>query len=280
MNFQRGNGNILRGVFGIFARSARFINYILLPLLIISFAVAGYAGEAPRKKIPFQPGEKLAYRGTWGKLDAGELTMEVLPITRIGSVEAYHFLMITKTSPRVDVIYKVRERQESYVDTGITRSLLYRKNNISKHPRNVIVDFDWKNRQATYSNFGKKANPVRISQGAFDPLALFYVIRAQNLQQNSKIYIPITDGKQNIEVTATIGKRSRVKIAGKTYNAIAITPDMKMFDNLNNLTKNNESSQMKIWVTDDEKKIPIKIRSRVGVISFDFEFIPGLSSIR
>jgi len=277
---QHTNKEILSGVFRVCCRTAGLVIIFLLPLIIFNFADISSAREIPPQKIPFCPGEKLVYKGTWGKITAGELTLEVLPMASLNGIDAYHLVMITKTSPRVDVIYKVRERQDSYVDTGITRSLFYRKNTISKHPRDVNVTFDWKNMQATYTNFGKKTNPVRISPGTFDPLALFYVIRLQNLKEDSTIYIPLTDGKQNIEVRAIVGKSSRVKIAGKTYNAIAITPDMKTFDYLKKVTKKSESAQLKIWVTDDDQKIPIKIRSKVGIMSFDFELVPDLSVIR
>jgi hypothetical protein len=249
-------------------------------MIIFYFAGNSSAREIPPNKIPFQPGEKLTYQGMWGSIPAGELTLEVLPKTSINGANASHLVMITKTSPGVDLIYKVRERQDSYVDFGITRSLFYKKNTISKHPRDVSVNFDWKNMQATYSNFGKKTKPVSILPGTFDPLALFYVLRLQNLQKGSIIYIPLTDGKKNIEFRAIVGKSSQMKIGGKTYNTIAIEPDMKMSDYLKKAAKKNENAQLKIWVTDDDKKIPIKIRSKVGIISFDFELVPRLSVIR
>ena len=278
LKFESHNKERLSGAFRIC--SAGLVIILLFPLIIFNFANISGASEIPRTKIPFQSGEKLMYKGTWGKIPAGALTLEVLPKTSFNGMDAYHLVMITKTSPRVDVIYKVRERQDSYIDTGITRSLFYRKNTISKHPRDVNVTFDWKNMQATYSNFSKKTKPVRILPGTFDPLALFYVIRLQNLKEGSTIYIPLTDGKQNIEVKAIVGKSSRMKIAGKVYNTIAITPDMRTFDYLKKVTKKSESAQLTIWVTDDDKKIPVKIRSKVGIISFDFELIPGLSVIR
>ncbi len=280
MRTQNRNKETFSGVFEIFCRLARWIVIFVLPLIIFNFADNISAGEMPRKKMPFQPGEKLVYKGMWGNIPAGELTLEVFPKTSINGVDAYHFVMITKTSPGVDLIYKVRERQDSYVDTGMYRSLFYKKKTISKHPRDASINFDWQNMQATYSNFGKKSKPVSISPGTFDPLALFYVLRLQNLQEGSIIYIPLTDGQKNIEFRAIVGKKNQMKIAGKTYNAIAITPDTKMSDDLKKAAKKNENVQLKIRVTDDDKKIPLKIRSKVGIISFDFELVPRLSVIR
>jgi hypothetical protein len=45
------------------------------------------------------------------------------------------------------------------------------------------------------------------------------------------------------------------------------------------VVKKSDHPQLKVWVTADEKKIPIKIRTKVGIISFDFDLVPGPSLI-
>lgn len=257
----------------------RFIIIILLVTVFMSSVTIGFAGSAAGK-IPFQPGEKLTYVGNWNKIPAGELTLEVLPVKTINGIEAYHFAMITKTNATVDLIYKIRDRQDSYVDVGLTHSILYKKVTESKHPRDVSINFDWTKQEATYANFGKSKPPVKILRGTFDPLALIYVIRLQNLKENSSIYIPLTDGKNNIAIKAIVGKKDIMTIEGKKYDVVEITPDMTMMDTLQKVVKKKTPPQFKMWVTTDEKKIPIKIRSKVGIISFDFDFVPGMSSIR
>jgi hypothetical protein len=258
---------------------AGFIAVLLSIMIFMNYTDASYAAGASGR-IPFQVGEKLTYEGNWNKIPAGELTLEVLPPKTINGIESYHFAMITKTNSAVDLIYKIRDRQDSYVDAGMTHSIFYSKKTDSKHPRDVIVNFDWTKQEATYTNFGKNKPPVKILPGTFDPLALIYIIRLQNLKENSKIYIPLTDGKRNIEIKAVVGKKDVIIIEGKQYNVIEITPDMTMLNTLQKVVKKKTPPQFKMWVTDDEKRIPIKIRSQIGIISFDFDFIPGLSTIR
>jgi CO dehydrogenase/acetyl-CoA synthase beta subunit len=74
-----------------------------------------------------------------------------------------------------------------------------------------------------------------------------------------------------------IGKREVTELKGRMYDTIAITPDMEMLDQLNNVVKKSDNPQLKIWVTADEKKIPLKIRTKVGIISFDFDLVHGPS---
>jgi hypothetical protein len=247
--------------------------------MILNFSLISVADKVPRgREIPFQPGEKLTYKGTWGIIPAGELTLEVLPKETINGVETYHFVMITKTSAVVDLIYKIRERQDSYVDTGMTHSIFYKKKTESEHPRDESINFNWEKLEATYTNFGQTKPPINILPGSFDPLALFYVLRLQDLKENSVIYIPLTDGNNvSIEVMVNIGKRDVIEVEGKMYDTIEITPNMEMLDKLNKVVKKSDHPRLKVWVTADEKKIPIKIRTKVGIISFDFDLVLGPS---
>jgi hypothetical protein len=53
-----------------------------------------------------------------------------------------------------------------------------------------------------------------------------------------------------------------------------------MLDKLKQVVKKSDHPQLKVWVTADEKKIPMKIRTKVGIISFDFDLVPGPSLIK
>jgi hypothetical protein len=54
------------------------------------------------------------------------------------------------------------------------------------------------------------------------------------------------------------------------YNSVEVTPDMEQLDNI---VKKSENPQLRIWFSTDEKKIPLKIQSKVGIVSFIFEFV-------
>ncbi len=244
---------------------------MVVVLICLIHSVAFGASENQTTRI-FQPGEKWTYRVMWGVVNAGDLVMEVLPMTTVNGVEAYHFVMDTKTNSLVDWIYKVRERQESFVDTAMTHSLLYKKKSEGKHPRDVVVDFDWSALRAVRSNFGEKMVPVTIVPGTFDSLALFYTIRRHDLRQRGSIQVPVTNGDDLIMVQAAIGKKERMEIAGRTYDTIEVIPDMKRLED-QAVVKKGQVPDLTIWFTDDDRKIPVKIRSKVVVGYFVFELI-------
>ena len=145
----------------------RFLCHAALVLCAL-LALAGQ-GDAASKALPFRQGERLVYRALWGFIPAGEAVIEVLPDAGVEGVRAHHFAMTTTTNSRIDLFYKIRERQDSYADIAMTRTLQYRKKSTGDHPRDVIVTYDWKNRTATYASFGNAEKPVEILPGTFDP---------------------------------------------------------------------------------------------------------------
>jgi hypothetical protein len=255
---------------GVYRRSAKPLILAFIFVLFFYPALVNGGARITNKEIPFSPGERLTYEGYWGPIPAGDVTLEVLPKETIDGVEAYHFMMITKTNAAVDLLYKVREMQDSFVDSHMTHSILYKKRAEGKYPREIIVNFDWDKFEATHTNFGEKSPPISILSGSFDPLALLFILRLQDFKEDSVIEIPVTDGHMNYRVKATVGKRDSIEIQGKLYPAFEITPDM---ERLENIAAKNENQQIKIWYAADERKIPLRIWNKSGIVSFVFDLM-------
>jgi hypothetical protein len=256
----------------IYGNHARCLVFVLILALFSLLSPPIVTTSASAKPFPFHPGEKLTYQATWGFIPAGELTMEVLPIETIDNIKAYHFAMIMKTSPTIDHIYKVRERQDSYCDIGMTHSILYKKVSEGEHPRDVVVNFYWDKLEATRSNFGEKMAPVHIVPGTFDTVSLYYIIRLKDIKENSLIEIPISEGDNNIIVKARVTKREMIKIDEKMYDTFEVIPDMEKLES-QHVVKKGDVPELIIWFTADDKKIPVKIQSKVKVGYFVFELI-------
>jgi hypothetical protein len=251
----------------------------LIAIFILSFILIlspGHINAAPTTEdiFPFTPGEKLTFELKWGIIKAGDVVLEVLPIETKNGINSYHFAMTVKSTPFIDVFYKVRDRIDSYVDLDMTHSLLYTKNqHQGRHKREVTVDFDWAKKEATYSNYGKKRKPISILPGSFDPLAVFYYSRLFKLQENAEIEIPVTDGKKSVIGIGRVIKRETVKLSSGTYDTFLIEPDLK---HVGGVFKKSKNAKIKLWVTADSRRIPIKIKSKVKIGSFTGELVDAV----
>ena len=253
-------------------RERATITSFILFIAIVFIITLGFAKHitALERALPFKPGEKLTFQVRWSFIPAGEAVLEILPIETIQGVTSYHFAMNAKTYPFVDLFYKVRDRIDAFTDTGMTHTILYKKQKKGKRKKNVVVTFDWEKQITQYSNQGIKAKPVVIKPGSFDPLSIFYAFRLQDLKVGTKLKIPVTDGKKCVEGIATVIKREKITVADKTYDTFLVEPDLK---HLGGVFEKSKKAKLEIWVTADTQKIPVKIKSKVIVGSFVAELI-------
>jgi len=242
--------------------------FILAIITIFSFPqnAGGTEGD-----LPFRPGEKLTFKLKWSFIPAGKAVLEVLPIETVEGIKAYHFVMTARSNSFVDNFYKVRDRIDAYTDIKMTHTILYKK---SQHEgrtrRNVTVNFDWDKNQAQYFTLKDKHDPISILPGSFDPLSIFYRTRLFNLKEKSEIEHPVTDGKKSVIGYAKIVKREKIKVANRTYDTYLLVPDLK---HVGGVFKKSKNARIKLWVTADERKIPVKIKSKVVVGSFVGELV-------
>lgn len=226
--------------------------------------------KAVDKALPFYPGERLTFQVRWSIIPAGEAVLEILPIETINGVKSYHFVMIAQTYPFIDIFYRVRDRVDAYTDIEMTHSLLYKKQKKGQGKRNVVVNFDWEKREAQYSNFGKERKPIPIVAGSFDPLSIFYAFRLHDRKKNPEIQAPVTDGKKCVMGKAKIIKRERVKVASGIYDTYLVEPDL---EHIGGVFAKSKDAKLKIWVTADKRRVPVKVKSKVVVGGFVAELI-------
>ncbi len=227
--------------------------------------------NAFNKNFPFHPGEKLTFQLKWTIIPAGEATLEILPKETINGIQSYHFVMTAKSNSFIDHFYKVRDRIDAYTDIEMTRTVLYKKKQREgKTKRDVVVYFNWKKNKAQYTTLNSTRDPIDILPGSFDPLSAFYYVRLFNLKENDKIERPVTDGKKCVIGQAIVIKRETLKLSSGTYDTFLIEPDLK---HVGGVFEKSKNAKIQVWVTADNRRIPVKIRSKVVVGSFVGELV-------
>jgi hypothetical protein len=243
---------------------------LLLKYLIVFFFItltgSPQASFAEERRMPFSPGERLAFELKWGIISAGEAVLEVLPVEMIDGAPVFHFVLTATSNPFLDVFYKVRDQIDSYTDINMTHSLLYKnKQNEGSTHRDIVVQFDWNKGEAAYTNYDRPKPPVKVFPGSFDPLSIFYRTRLLDMNVNSLLEHPVSDGRKSLMGQAKITKQETLTINGKTYDTFLIEPELK---DIGGVFKKSKDSKIELWVTTDERRIPVKIRSKVAVGSF------------
>lgn len=245
---------------------------IIVILCLFLYGMPPNISIADTANIQFTPGEKLKYTLRWENIPAGELQLEIRPITTINDVPAYHFVLIAKSNSAIDLFYKIRDRIDAYANTQMTRSEYYQKTQTGrKKARNESAVFDWLNEKVQYTDSGVPQKPVNILPGSFDPLSAFYYTRMAISEINTHIELPVTDGKKNMIGKARITGRETITLqSGNSYDTLILEPDISLFGGI---FKESKDAKLHVWVTSDERRIPVQIKAKVKVGHFIGELV-------
>ena len=159
-----------------------------------------------------------------------------------------------KTNKYVDWLYKIRNKITIYMDNS-DLSLIKVINKINeggyKKNHNALVDI--KNMKIINDRGTKD-----IKQKIYSPLSIIFSIREKiiSLDKNFQ-YRTYSNGKEKNINISLIGKE-KIKTPFGKFNTIVFNPT-----SANNKPVLKNSGDMKIWYTDDKKKLPIKIEIKI-----------------
>lgn len=225
------------------------------------------AGQPP---LPFNAGEKLTYSVRWEMVRAGKAEFLVHGVTTLDDQKAWFFELNVKSNKYVDVLYKIRDRYRGFTDSDFTHSVLYARDQSGKEKREVRVKFDWKKNTATYSNYGGKREPIEIPPHTFDPLTSIYKMRLLDLKANETITFPVTDGKKQFIQTVHVKEKQTLSLQNGPVDTWLLVPELNHFSGV---FERSKDADVKVWITADEKKIPVRIEVKVFIGSVIFDLM-------
>jgi len=220
----------------------------------------------------FQVGEKLKFKVYYdsfitGKVNAGTATLEVKNTNRrFNKREVYHIVGIGKSNPAFDMFFKVRDRFESYIDKeALIPHLFIRRTKEGGYVMHDDVYFDHENGLAKSTRTTRKVAPdiQDIISAAFY-LRTFDFSDAEE-GQNYKVDFYLDDSAY-VSVIQFVG-RELVETQLGVFNCLAFRPMVATGEVFSN------PYPMKLWVTDDENKLPVLGKSEVIVGSVKMELI-------
>ena len=252
------------------------INRVFCLFAVFVFAAVVLPSNISAENVPFFPGESLTYHLKWGVVPAGKVTFKVLPMTEVDGEKAYHFVMTARTNPFVDAVYKVRDRIDGFAAADFSRSLYYRKKQQEGgSTRDIKVVFDWESMTSQYTNYDRTRTPVAIEPGTFDPLSVMYAFRCIDTDETTYHEFPVTDGKRCESGRLDSVEKTRLMTRDGKVSAWLLEPDVSK---VGGVFRKSKDAKLRIWLSDDEYRVPLRFSSKVAVGSFHgvlVKHVPG-----
>ena len=239
---------------------------------ILLLSAAGLPLPLQASGMPFAPGERLEYELRWENIPAGSAILEVHSPKTINGETAHHFVLTAQSNAFIDLFYKVRDRIDAYADLDMTCSVHYEKRqNEGHHKRNEVVVFDWGAQEARYTNYGRSRPAIELMAGSFDPLSAFYFSRTVGLDIGQRLERPITDGRRNVIGRLRVVAREKITLQnGACYDTFRVEPELNQ---VGGVFKESKDARIHLWITADERRIPVRIKSKVVVGHFVGELV-------
>ena len=153
----------------------------------------------------------------------------------------------------------------------MNHSLYYKKDQKEgKTRRNIKVDFDWEKNESTYVNFDTEPKVIGLLPGTFDPLSVYYYSRLLDFENVGEFEHPVTDGEKNLMgIMRVIGKET-IHVPAGTFETLVLEPDLQ---NVEGVFSKKPRAKIKLWVTNDARRLLVQMKSKAIVGSFVAELI-------
>ena len=170
--------------------------------------------------------------------------------------EVYLLLARAESNAFFSRFYKVRERIESYWDRrGLYSRRYVEDRREGKFRQQSDIVFDPVRNEAVYSDGRTFPVPARVQ----DALSAFYYFRTQALPLGGSIVFHYHASRKSQPLQVKVLGRERIETPAGTFDCVGIEPILKA----GGIFKN--SGRLVIWVTDDERRMPVLMKSKVAI---------------
>jgi hypothetical protein len=216
----------------------------------------------------FAAGEKLTFALQYLGITAGTAVIDVKELVNLNGNKTYHIVTTTRSLPIFDPVAKVNDNVESFIDfDGLFSRRLIKTLQEGNYSRDVTLDYDQdRNTVREVEKSGEKVYN-NIPDYCQDILSAFYYFRAQKVEVGKDLTVDVyADGKCH-KLQVQVLRKEIVKIPLGRYEAFVVKPFME-FESVF-----KQEGDVTVWVSTDERHIPLLMKSRVFVSSVNAKLI-------
>ncbi|MCS7000735.1 MAG: DUF3108 domain-containing protein [Bacteroidota bacterium] len=251
----------------------------MLHLRAVFVVVAGTLAVSSAEEFRYVPneafgfGERLEFRVGYKFITAGRAYFQIgaEPVYREGR-PCYDIRFEVRSLESLDWLYRVRDRYRTVLDVAGIFPWEFEQNiREGNFRRDFQARFDQRNRKAITTEGTFDVPPY-----VHDIVSAFYYVRTLDLgsmPKGSVIQLQNFFDRQTYDLGVRILGRQTVEVQAGTFRCIVIEPLIRE----GGLFKSE--GRILIWLTDDERKIPVKVSTKIPIGTIDAE-LTGYSGLR
>jgi hypothetical protein len=241
---------------------------VLLAAVLVGARPAG-AGEGP--PLSFGPGERVDMRITYAGLLAGRASLAVEPGAPGVS---FRFVSVAKSQGFFAWLFRYRVDDRTVAEWNPATSCSL---GIEKHlregraVRDQVVRIDPVTGRVEVEDKKVAGSVFSAEPCALDVLSALYVTRARGVSATEPLRLPVFDNGKSYVLEVQFRRRERLDLPaplGRKAPTVVVEPLLAEGTGLF-----AKKGRLTIWLTDDERRVPVRMRSKVaiGSVSADLE---------
>ena len=224
----------------------------------------------------FGPGEHLEYRVHYGFLNAAEATVDVSPtLYKVNERPCYRVNVDGRTVGAFDFVTRIRDTWRSYIDTSaILPQKFYTSLQEDKYRKEENITFNHESNTVKAEERTER-DVFNVPDNVHDLISGYYFLRTidfSRLSNGQVIEIPAFYDDTVINMKVRYRGKDAIKTKDGKINVLKLNPVLPS----NKLFKEEES--IRIFVSDDVNKVPVKVEVDffVGSMVMDLKRNGGL----
>jgi len=239
-------------------------------ILVVASAASAAPGRtelrpAPSADLPFQSGERLVYEISWSRLiQAGTAVMEVREETRSDGKRIYHFISRANSGETLSRFYRVSDTIESTVAVDDATNELYcltfrLDQHHGKRSKTRDMTFDRERGTVQVLADGIKGT-YPVPKQVQDALSSLYYVRTwKSFVVGKPMIVHVHQDEKTWAVEVQTLGRERLETAVGTFDTIKV----RTYPRYDGVFQN--TGEITIWITDDDRKIPVLMKSTISI---------------
>jgi hypothetical protein len=233
-------------------------------IVIISTNAAAESSASPSV---LWKGERLVFQLSWFGIPAGTAVVEASDAGYLQGKRMYGISAVTASNQFIDAFYPVRDGIYSFIFADTLASykfMVHQEEGTYRSDKEII--FDYVKRKAIFTKNGD-VSVYDIPAFVSDSLSAYYYFRTKELMVGKHITIDVFDDKQLWQVEVQILGKERIQTPAGTFNTFLTKPLLK-FEGIF-----QRKGDVYIWITDDSRKMPVRMKSKIIIGSINADLI-------
>jgi len=229
-------------------------------IFIVLAAVAATTATAQppaRARLPFGTGERADYQVKLGVVSVGSGSVEVVGVETVQGVPTFHARM--RVSGGMGPM-RVNDRYESWIDTeGLFSRRFVQDIHEVRYRRNRSYEFDPARRTWRRTDDSDDTGTMPTDQ-PLDDLSFMYYARTLPLKVGDTYRLTRYFKESGNPVVLRVVRKETVSVPAGRFNTVVVQPTI----HTNGLF--GEGGRAEIFFSDDDRHIPVLIKSRVSLV--------------